>query len=211
MKVALGNYLSGSAIKLDYLHEQVNKLSSFDLNSLSDDNSKKAFWINLYNGLTNYFIIKNQVRKSVWEVENFFSALTINIEGEHFSLDDIEHGILRKNGERKKGKPLQFREGELKRKWMVDQVDPRIHFALNCGSISCPPIAFYSTENIDEELSLAEESFTGQEFMINHQNQSIRCSEIFVWYRNDFSGSYLNAPGLADYHMESIPYQWTVH
>ncbi|GAB5522215.1 MAG: hypothetical protein Roseis2KO_00870 [Roseivirga sp.] len=196
---------------MDDLNKRVSELSSFDLHSLSQDNLKKAFWVNIYNGLTNYFIIRHQLKKSVWEVEKFFSALTVNIGGIDFSLDDIEHGILRKNSERKKGKSLQFSEGDPKLKLMVNTFDPRIHFALNCGSISCPPIAFYSPQNIDKELSLAEENFASQEFMINHQNRAVQCSEIFIWYRHDFPHSYLNASGLIDYHVEPISYQWTIH
>ncbi len=211
MKVALADYLSGSAMSVGDFKKELRLLSEFDVDSLTDDASKKAFWINVYNGLTNYFIINRQLKKSVWEVPNFFSGLTVNIGENQFSLDDIEHGILRKNGERKRGKPLQFSEEDIKLKWMVNVFDPRIHFALNCGSVSCPPIAFYSVENIDEELSLAEESFASQEFMINHQNRTVRCSEIFVWYRGDFPDSYLNTSVPEGYSIEPLPYQWTIH
>lgn len=211
MKVALADYLSGSVVSTGDFEKELQALSEFDIDALIDDASKKAFWINVYNGLTSYSIIGHQLKKSVWEVTNFFSDLKVNIGDSEFSLDDIEHGILRKNGERKKGKPLQFGNEDTKLKWMVNTFDLRIHFALNCGSVSCPPIAFYSPENIDAELSLAEESFATQEFLVNHQNRTIRCSEIFTWYRNDFAGSYLNAPGLADYHVEPVPYRWTIH
>lgn len=211
MKVALGSWLSGAAVKIEELEKQVSDLRKFDLNSLLDDDSKRAFWINVYNGLTNYFIIRHQLKKSVWEAENFFSALKVNIVGTDISLDDIEHGILRKNGQRKKGKALQFEPANAKLKLMVKQFDPRIHFALNCGSVSCPPIAFYSAENIDRELSLAEESFASQEFMIIPGRQEIHCSEIFIWYRTDFPERYLNATELADFSVKPIPYQWTIH
>lgn len=211
MKMALADYLSGLTVEMGTLKKWVDELSVFDLQSLSDDDRKRAFWINVYNGLTNYFIISHELKESVWEVPDFFAALIVSIGEEDFSLDDIEHGILRKNGERKKGKPVQFSEGNPKRKWMVNQFDPRIHFALNCGSVSCPPIAFYSTENIGQELGLAEESFASQEFIIDHRKQEVQCSEIFIWYQRDFQGKYLEAAELKGYRISPIPYQWTIH
>ena len=211
LKIALADYLSGEVVEIEPLTEQVTELTNFDLNSLSEENIKKAFWINLYNGLTNYFIISHKLKKSVWEIENFFSVLKVNIGGNDFSLDDIEHGILRRNGERKKGKSLQFETGDSRLKLMVKQFDPRIHFALNCGSVSCPPVAFYSAENIDQELSLAEEVFASQEFLVDHSKREVNCSEIFIWYRGDFTQSYLNASELSGYDIRPILYQWTIH
>ncbi len=211
MKTVLADYLSGVQVRGEVSNKWIDELSIFDLQSLSDDDLKKAFWVNVYNGLTNYFIISRGLEKSVWEVPDFFTALTVNIGGEDFSLDDIEHGILRKNGERKKGKPVQFSEGNSKRKWMVNRFDPRIHFALNCGSVSCPPIAFYSAENIGQELGLAEAGFVSQEFIVDHLNKEIRCSEIFIWYQKDFPGKYLESPALNGYRVRPVPYQWTIH
>lgn len=211
LKIALSRYLAGESIDKEELTLWLNELKQFEPLTLKEDDKKKAFWINVYNGLTNYFIISHTLKETVWEVKDFFSVLKVKIGTEDFSLDDIEHGILRKNGERKKGKPLQFEEGNAKLKLMIDQFDPRIHFALNCGSISCPPVAFYSKENIDQELSLAEESFASQEFMINQTTQEIRCSEIFIWYRMDFQTTYLNAPDLKGLTVIPIPYQWTIH
>lgn len=211
MKVALADYFSGSTVNSEGFEKWLSDLSVFDLTSLSGDKERKAFWINVYNGLTNYFIISNGLKKSVWEVPDFFSGLAVRIGEFTFSLDDIEHGILRQNGERKKGKPRQFDTDDSRLLLMVKAFDSRIHFALNCGSVSCPPIAFYSTQNIDAELSLAEESFASQEFLIDHENRTIHCSEIFIWYKADFPNTYLNSPELRTYKVVPIPYQWTIH
>lgn len=211
MKVALSDYLSGSRVSPEEFEKWLDDLRIFDLRSLSSDEERKAFWINLYNGLTNYFIISNGLKKSVWEVPDFFSGLVAKIGEFSFSLDDIEHGILRQNGERKKDKPRQFKAGDAKLLLMVEQFDSRIHFALNCGSVSCPPIAFYSAKNIDKELNLAEESFAGQEFLVDAALMEVHCSEIFIWYKADFPDTYLNSPELGTYKVVPIPYQWTIH
>ena len=105
---------------------------------LSTDMHKKAFWINIYNA---FFQI---LRKEKGLVKpNIYRDQVIVIAGQAFSLDDIEHGILRKNQYKY---PIGFLRkifsGRLIKRLAVDELDYRIHFALNCGAKSCPPIAF---------------------------------------------------------------------
>ena len=72
------------------------------------------------------------------------------------SLDDIEHGILRRS-------KIKWSEGyfnklfpsKFEKENRVNKVDYRIHFALNCGARSCPPIAFYDPEKLDKQLDVA--------------------------------------------------------
>lgn len=79
LKTLLNDYLEGKDIDLSGIEAQLIELSNYDLSLLSNDALKKAFWINLYNGLTNYFIVANQVKESVWELPNFFVELTVPI------------------------------------------------------------------------------------------------------------------------------------
>ena len=76
----------------------------------------------------------------------FFNTSSYMIGGHQYSLQDIEHGILRGN---RKG-PGQFKKpfnkGDPRAEAAVHEVDPRIHFALVCGAKSCPPIKTYSAE-----------------------------------------------------------------
>lgn len=208
MKLALADYLSGKVPDMGHLASWLKELSGFNAKLLLTGTDRKAFWINLYNGLTNYLIISQGIRESVWELPGFFKALKVSVGGFTLSLDDIEHGILRCNGARRNGKPSQFAKDDPKLGLMVKAFDPRIHFALNCGSISCPPVAFYTATNIDSELALAEENFVRQEFVVDHQHKEIRCSEIFVWYREDFQHTYLNRHDLEGYAVYPAPYQW---
>ncbi|WP_170827432.1 DUF547 domain-containing protein [Roseivirga sp. 4D4] len=209
-KVILSQYLNGDDYSINSLEEFLENVQSFDLASLLDDDDKKAFWINVYNGLTNYQIVKNQLKESVWEKEDFFRDELLKLGGFRFSLDAIEHGILRKNGPRKNGKPRQFSDGDLRLNLMLENMDFRVHFALNCGSVSCPPIAFYSSDKIDEQLGLAESSFSASEFIVDHVNKSIDCSAIFVWYRSDFGNHYLNDSVLSQYAVTERSYIWKI-
>jgi len=150
------------------------------------------------------------LRESVWEKQDFFTDPCLRVGNFSFSLDDIEHGVLRKNGQRKNNKPDQFSEGDERHKFMVQAMDYRVHFALNCGSLSCPPIAFYFSTKIDEQLRLAEEGFSSTEFMVNHGERTIHCSSIFIWYRSDFGNHYLNDSVLSQYTVNERPYIWKI-
>lgn len=85
--------------------------------------------------------------------------------GQPLSLDDIEHGLLR--GDRASPNPLRWgfwsrrhflSATDPRRAWAVP-LDPRIHFALNCGALSCPAVRFYEGASLGEELQAAAEAF----------------------------------------------------
>lgn len=209
-KIILGQYLAKEEYSLEPLEIFLENIQDFDLHNLQSDADKKAFWINVYNGLTNYQIVKNELSESVWEKQDFFTDQCLLIANFAFSLDDIEHGILRRNGPKKKEKPDQFFEGDMRLRFMVKTMDYRVHFALNCGSLSCPPIAFYSKSEIDQELRVAEEGFSTAEFVINHKEKTIDCSSIFLWYRSDFGNHYLNDSVLSQYTVNERPYIWKI-
>jgi hypothetical protein len=70
----------------------------------------------------------------------------------------------------------------------VTPLDPRIHFALNCASRSCPPIGVYDAERIDAQLDLAAASFVANDVEIDSRAGVVRLSAIFRWYAGDFGG-----------------------
>lgn len=124
-----------------------------------------AYFINVYNANTIKLIVDNYPTKSIKDISNPWSKNRIKIGIENYSLADIENGILRKMNE------------------------PRIHFAINCASIGCPKLLnkAYTKDNV---MALMEEATI--EF-INNDNKnkisadSIKISEIFKWYKNDFT------------------------
>ena len=68
----------------------------------------------------------------------------------------------------------------------VDKIDYRIHFALNCGAVSCPPIAFYKAENLDSQLNLATQSFLESETVWDHDKKVAKVTALFKWFYADF-------------------------
>lgn len=147
---------------------------------------RRSFWINLYNGAVVDLAVATGVRRSVKEVRGFFWRRQIEVAGESLSLDEVEHGFLRV-GRRHPAwllPPLLLRPRL--RSWMALPFDPRIHFALNCGGRSCPPIRFYTPGAIDEQLDLATTSFLDATVRVHPETATITANPILRWYRGDF-------------------------
>jgi len=125
-------------------------------------------------------------------------------------LDNIEHGILRCNRRSPIGIRKPFSVRDKRQQWICKTLDYRIHFALNCGGLSCPPIAFYTKENIDKELTLAEESFVEQEFEVDEEKKRIHGSKIVTMYRNDFEGMYLNDKRYRNFNIKTKKYSFAI-
>lgn len=196
--------------------EFVNQIKNYTLsdlrNALHNDSLKKTFWINVYNayfqlGRSNLEIPKNEIYKRKFiETKDFI-----------FSLDDVEHGILRKYRYKYSlGLFPNLFIAKIVRNLAIDKIDYRIHFALNCGAKSCPPIAFYNNEKIDSQLNLATSSFLENESNIDEVTKQIKVSKLLLWYKFDFGGRkginkmYLNHlnKNIKNFQLEYNDYSW---
>jgi hypothetical protein len=170
----------------------VVQLQDFELKSLRTNQERLSFWINIYNSLVVDAVIQFGVNHSVVDsrlgILSFFQKAAYLINGQRFSLLDIEHGVLRGN----RGFPyfpgLHFSSRDPRRAAVITPVDPRIHFTLNCASKSCPPIGVYSPENIEEQLNMATSNFIFQDLELDSERKQILLSRIFRWYQVDFGG-----------------------
>ncbi|MFM7852936.1 MAG: DUF547 domain-containing protein [Flammeovirgaceae bacterium] len=114
----------------DLLNETLNQLRQYSTNNLiaglNNDNARKTFWLNLYNG---WFQILAQRRLTKPKI---FTTKAIEFADRTFSLDEIEHGILRKyRWKLSLGYLPQVWHGKTIKKLAVTQIDFRVHFALN--------------------------------------------------------------------------------
>ena len=168
--------------KIDQKFNKLKNLEFGKLLELNTDSLKKAFWINIYNA---YFQILRKVDGI--ESSRIFTDKLINIGGVNWSLDDIEHGILRRYR-------YKFSLGLFKnpfaskriKQLAVKKLDYRIHFALNCGAKSCPPIAFYSSDKVELQLELATQSFLESDTDIKEEKKEIYISRLIQFYWGDF-------------------------
>ena len=167
-----------------------NSLRIFDPALLVGRREKLAFWINLYNTIVIDGIISLGVEGSVEEIPGFFRSVSYRIGPYLFCADDIEHGVLRCNV-RPFFSPLrQFGPADRRKQFMLSPVDPRIHFALVCGSRSCAPIDYYDPARIYDQLEVAAKSFVNSsEILVFPEEEKLAVSEIFRWYEEDFGGT----------------------
>lgn len=154
---------------------------------LSTDVKAKAFWLNIYNAYTQVLLQQNP---DAYKNRNqFFKSRQINMAGQKLSLDFIEHRIIRCS-EWKLGLgyvKILF-PSNLEKQLRIARKDYRIHFALNCGAKSCPPIAFFDDNKIEEQLNLAEKAFVKNDAMYDAKKGVVEVSKIFSWFRGDFGG-----------------------
>lgn len=122
-----------------------------------------AYYINLYNAATVNLIVQKYPINSIKDIDGAWTKGRVAVGNSNLSLGGIENGILRKMNE------------------------PRIHFAINCASISCPKLMgeAYTAEKIDEQLDRAAREFINSDKnRITAKNPKV--SSIFDWYAKDF-------------------------
>lgn len=189
---------------LDYVRQLVPRLRHFNLSLLASRESATAFWINLYNALVIHAVIEYRIRKSISaggfaSQVRFFRQASYQVGGFRFSLEDIEHGILRAN----RGNPLQFSPqfppNDPRNHFVIQPLDPRIHFALNCASLSCPPISVYDPQKLNRQLDLATTNYIHQETSLTRDGLAI--SKLFDWYKKDFG----SIQGIAAFILDYLP------
>ncbi len=180
--------LRGSA-ELKRLCQCTGRLRGFDPRRLGTHDERMAFWINLYSTLTVHAIVEFEVRGSVLRRRGFFRRARYAVGEFVLSLDEIEHGILRGNRAPPYFPSRIFPPGDPRRELVIGQPDPRVHFALNCGSRSCPPIAAYDADRLDEQLTTAAWSFLESGGMeVDLAGGEMALSKLLKWYAGDFGG-----------------------
>ena len=131
-----------------------------------------AYWINAYNAYTIQLIIRNYPVASIKDIQSGVAFINsvwdikfINISGQELDLNNIEHNILRKMDE------------------------PRIHFAVNCASYSCPKLLneAYSASKLEKQLQDQAVDFINDKSRNDITPESAKISSIFNWFNGDFT------------------------
>lgn len=161
--------------------------------------AQKAYYINLYNAGTVALILENYPVNSIRDIDRPWAKERIQVGDELLSLGDIEHKILRKMG------------------------DARIHFAINCASVSCPKLPKYAfTEaGIESQLNQAARGFINDPERNAVSAEQASVSKIFKWFRSDFkaeNGSlaaylnrFLDKPCPNGTTIKFLPYDWALN
>ena len=154
----------GFKTDLKNLDNYLEAISNNNPEKFTSKNEKLAYWINIYNAFTIKLIVDNYPLKSIKDIKQPWDKKFIPIGDELLSLNYIEHEILRKMNE------------------------PRIHFAINCASKSCPKLynKAFTPENLDETLTILTKEFLLDSTKNSISKNEIEISKIFKWFKKDF-------------------------
>ncbi len=137
-----------------------------------NEKEQLAYWINAYNAFTVKLIVDNYPLKSIKDIKKglpFINSVWdikfIKIEGATYDLNNIEHSILRSKFE-----------------------EPRIHFAINCASVSCPDLRndAFTAEKLEDQLTEQAKRFLKNPIKNKITEDKIELSSIFSWFKKDF-------------------------
>jgi len=183
----------------------------------TDRKSALAFWLNCYNAGTERLLSERpELYESRWR---FFRAPALTVAGHGLSLDDIEHGLLR--GTRSKyglGYLPRLLVDSFELRHALDGVDPRIHFALNCGAASCPPIRAYDPDAVDTQLDTATRAYLDATVRYDADAEAVSVPRVFRWFPGDFGGRsgrraflrrYDQLPENAAPTLDYLPWDWS--
>ncbi|MBA4302711.1 MAG: DUF547 domain-containing protein [Sphingobacteriaceae bacterium] len=155
--------------------------------ALINDDAKKVFWINVYNAMIQYQLAKDT--SSYVNRRKFFRSRNIVVAGQKLSFDDIEHGMLRGSKVKWAGGYIhKLVPSAFERKFRVEKLDWRIHFALNCGAMSCPAVFQYTQAEVDKQLENSTNLFLMFETAYDSTTNTLQLPKLFSWFRNDFGG-----------------------
>ena len=174
-------------------HQTKNPVSEYDTKE-----SKLVYYINLYNAATVKLILDSYPLGSIKDLKGPWNRQVVTIRNKQLSLGDIEHNILRKMDE------------------------PRIHFAINCASYSCPKLLneAFTVEKLEDLLEKSARIFVNDPKRNVITKEKAMLSQIFKWYKKDFT----NKASLTDYinqystvkitketSIEFINYDWSLN
>ncbi|MFA7241551.1 MAG: DUF547 domain-containing protein [Sulfuricellaceae bacterium] len=182
-------------------------LASFSTGQLGGREEVMAFWINAYNIFAVKLVRENFPIICIKDVGSFISPVwdkpAGKVGGKIYSLNDIEHKILR---------PMN---------------EPAIHFAIVCASVSCPDMLpeAYTPAALKNQLKSQVNRFLENKqkgMRIDRKNKTVHLSMIFDWYEKDFTPaggiiSFLNSELAgnrnipADYAIKHLPYNWDLN
>lgn len=141
-------------------------------------NQQAAFRTNLYNAAMIQVVLDNYPLKSVTALGKPFSIFDkalIQTPSGKISLNTLE-----------------------KKRLLKDLPDARLHFAINCASVSCPPLRAeaYTAEALEAQLTEQATQFANSQHAVQIEGKTAKYSELFNWYAKDFGttdpASYLN-------------------
>lgn len=155
-------YMQAHRAQLDAYLERVARANLARL----DPDHLMALLMNAYNALTVRSILDAWPVDSIRDIDGVWTEAKHTVGGQELTLDEIEHNLLR---------PF----------WK----DPRIHFGVNCASMSCAPLPTwaFTGEDVDAQLEERTETFLSSPDNVQIDGEALGVSKYFDWYDSDFT------------------------
>ncbi len=168
--------------------------------SKSNVKEYQAFWINAYNITVIKGIVEKYPVKGPLKIGGFFDKTTHEIGGVKTTLNDLENKLLRK----------------------VFPKEARFHFVLVCAGLGCPPIIneAYTPAKLEAQLQRQTTIALNNPNFIKVKGNKVQLSQIFEWYKGDFTQNGSEIDYINKFRKETIPskarvsyypYDWTLN
>lgn len=163
----------------------------------------KAFWVNAYNAYTIKLILDHYPLKSIMKIKkkgkDAWNIPFAKVGGKTYTLNHIEHEILRKNYD-----------------------DPKIHVGVNCASASCPQLGNFAFTEANYEAKTDElmKKFINDPKRNQLSAKKVQISQIFNWFKGDFTkqgslidflNKYSNTPIRKNAKVRFLTYDWSLN
>ncbi len=187
--------------------QYISLLENTHPNDSWSKNEQLAYWINAYNAFTIQLVLDHypvnsikDIKRGVPYVNSVWDIKFIKIGGKEYDLNNIEHGIIRK----------KFN-------------DPRIHFAVNCASYSCPSLSnrAYTAAKLNEQLDAMTYAFFADKRKNKISAELLQLNSIMKWYKVDFTkggqslvdfvNKYTKTNIQSDAKVEYLDYDWSLN
>jgi hypothetical protein len=150
--------------------------------------AQTAFWLNVFNATVVRDLAELAQAETVKEVEAFFEQPRVKVAGFGYSLDDIEHGLLRGNVPKFGAKRPPMERGDPRIAHTPLAYDERMHFGLYSAGRSSPPLRVFDGGHVDRDLEEATADYLQREVRVEQGGALVILPRQFFWYRDDFGG-----------------------
>ena len=150
--------------------------------------AQTAFWVNVFNAGVLRDVPELELADSVRDVEEFFERPRLRIGGQLYSLDDVEHGLLRGNLPKYgRSRPPMPRD-DPRLAYVPIAYDERIHFAMHSASRSSPPLRVFDGGQLDTQFEEAATWYVRHSVRIEAAGALVVIPRLLRWYAADFGG-----------------------
>ena len=193
----------GMKRKIDTLDKYLIQLRNIAPASDWSKNERKAYYINAYNAYTLKFVLVkypvNSVKDISFSGKDIWHTRLVKLGSKTYTLQQVEDDLLRSMG------------------------DPRIHFAINCASYSCPRLwnHAYTEDNVSSRMTRLTKQYINNEKHNIITPKKIKISKLFDWYKEDFVkdgqtlidflNKYSEVKIQPDAKIEYLPYNWSLN